>query len=292
MKIKLECPYDFMDQNIIKDLNLSNDPECLIVNPGINKFLDENYFNQFKNLKVVGTPSTGVNHMDTDYLEKNNIRYFCLLDDRKGLESITASAEFTWLHIMNSLRKFTESIGCIVNWREPENESFLRSNELSGKKLGVIGFGRIGRKLKKYADAFDMDFKFYDPYVEGGCKDISELYDSDILSLNCYLTPETTNLVTKGFLEKFKKPLIVVNTSRGEVVDEKYIVKLIKNKDIFYSCDVLCNEQNINKLKDSPLFEMNLDCRNLVITPHVAGCTVESQEKALKTILKLCMISQ
>ena len=292
MKVKLECPYDFMDPNIIKKLNLSNDPECLIVNPGIDKFLDEKYFNQFKNLKVVGTPSTGVNHMDINYLDKNDIKYFCLLDDRKGLESITASAEFTWLHIMNSLRKFSQSLRYIANWREPNNERHLRSNELSGKKLGIIGFGRIGRKLKKYAKAFDMDFKFYDPYVEGGCKDISELYDSDILSLNCYLTSETTNLVTEGFLENFKKPLIVVNTSRGEVVDEKYIAKLVKKQEIFYSCDVLCNEQSIKELYNSPLFNLNLDYENLVITPHVAGCTVESQEKALKTILKLCMKSQ
>jgi len=290
MKIKLECPYDFMDQNIIKNLELSNDPECLIVNPGVDKFLDQNYFTQFPNLKVVGTPSTGVNHMDTDYLKNNNIKYFCLLDDREGLESITASAEFTWLHIMNSLRKFSQSLTHVNNWRESNNESLLRSNELSGKKLGVIGFGRIGRKLKKYADAFDVDFKFYDPYVEGGCTDISELYNSDVLSINCYLTTETTNLITEGFLDNFKKPLIVVNTSRGEVVDENYIAGLIKSQDIFYSCDVLCNEQDINQLKEkSPLLQMNLDYDNLIITPHVAGCTIESQEKALKTILKLCM---
>ena len=74
MKVKLECPYDFMDPNIIKKLNLSNDPECLIVNPGIDKFLDEKYFNQFKNLKVVGTPSTGVNHMDINYLKEKICR--------------------------------------------------------------------------------------------------------------------------------------------------------------------------------------------------------------------------
>jgi D-3-phosphoglycerate dehydrogenase len=239
---------------------------------------------------VVGTPSTGVNHMDTDYLKNNNIKYFCLLDDREGLESITASAEFTWLHIMNSLRKFSQSLTHVNNWRESNNESLLRSNELSGKKLGVIGFGRIGRKLKKYADAFDVDFKFYDPYVEGGCTDISELYNSDVLSINCYLTTETTNLITEGFLDNFKKPLIVVNTSRGEVVDENYVAGLIKSQDIFYSCDVLCNEQDINQLKEkSPLLQMNLDYDNLIITPHVAGCTIESQEKALKTILKLCM---
>ena len=86
---------------------------------------------------------------------------------------------------------------------------------------------------------------------------------------------------------------LVVNTSRGEVADENYIAKLIKNKDIFYSCDVLRNEQNINKLKEnSPLLKMNLAYDNLIITPHVAGCTIESQEKALKTILKLCMKSR
>ena len=290
MKIKLECPYNFMDQNIIKDLNLSDNPECLIVNPGVDRFLDKKYFSQFKNLKVVGTPSTGVNHMDIDYLEENNIKYFCLLDDREGLDSITASAEFTWLHIMNAIRKFSESLNYINEWRESDNESFLRSNELSGKKIGIIGIGRIGKKVKKYAEAFDMNVKYYDPYVEGGCNDISELYDSDILSINCYLTKETTNLISNGFLNDFKKGLIVVNTSRGEVVDENYVAKLIKNKDIFYSCDVLCNEQDINKLKEnSPLFKMNLAYNNLIITPHVAGCTIESQEKALKTTLKLCM---
>ena len=57
-------------------------------------------------------------------------------DNRKGLESITASAEFTWLHIMNSLRKFSESLNYVGDWREASNESFLRSNELSGKKIG------------------------------------------------------------------------------------------------------------------------------------------------------------
>ena len=67
------------------------------------------------------------------------------------------------------------------------NEEFLRSRELSGKKLGIIGFGRIGRKLNRYAEAFNMDVKFYDPYVDGSCFSIEDLYDSDILSINCYL---------------------------------------------------------------------------------------------------------
>ena len=304
MKIKLECPTDFMNQDIIKNLNLSDDPECLIVNPGIDKFLDEEYFKQFKNLKVVGTPSTGVNHMDIDYLSKNNIKYYCLLDDREGLESITASAEFTWLHIMNAFRKFNLAIDPlhVPSWRESSNETYLRSNELHSKTLVIIGYGRIGRKIYKYASAFGMNIRWYDPLLDSEFYDVKlqkerinsleELVEinPDIISVNCYLTPETTNLVNKKLLKGLKNNLIVVNTSRGEVVNESDIADLIKNKSIFYSCDVLCNEQNISELrKNSPLLQMNLAYDNLIITPHVAGCTIESQEKALKTILKLCM---
>ena len=225
MKIKLECPTDFMNQDIIKNLNLSDDPECLIVNPGIDKFLDEEYFKQFKNLKVVGTPSTGVNHMDIDYLSKNNIKYYCLLDDREGLESITASAEFTWLHIMNAFRKFNLAIDPlhVPSWRESSNETYLRSNELHSKTLVIIGYGRIGRKIYKYASAFGMNIRWYDPLLDSEFYDVKlqkerinsleELVEinPDIISVNCYLTPETTNLVNKKLLKGLKNNLIGSN---------------------------------------------------------------------------------
>tara|TARA_B100001094_G_scaffold219755_1_gene213851 strand:- start:2725 stop:3303 length:579 start_codon:yes stop_codon:yes gene_type:complete len=191
---------------------------------------------------------------------------------------------------MNSFRGFSNSLELVNNWRDLDNEESLRFRELSGKKIGIIGFGRIGRKVKRYAKAFDMNVKFYDPYVDGGCSSISDLYDSDILSINCYLNNETKNMVSNGFLDGFKDNLVVVNTSRGEVIDENYISKLVKDKKIFYSCDVLKNEQDIDSLKTSPLYELNINNHpNLVITPHVAGVSVDSQRKALEIILKLCM---
>ena len=178
----------------------------------------------------------------------------------------------------------------VNDWRDSDNESSLRFKELSNKNIGIIGFGRIGRKVKRYAKAFDMNVKFYDPYVEGSCSSLSDLYDSDVLSINCYLNSETKNMVSNGFFDGFKEGLVVVNTSRGEVVDENYISKLIKDKKIFYSCDVLRNEQDIDSLKTSPLYKLNeKGCSNLVITPHVAGVSVDSQRKALEIILKLCM---
>ena len=291
MRVRFECPTDFINSEMFEGLVEDNEnPECIILNPGSDMFYDKRYFDSFNGLKVVGTPSTGVNHIDLQYLEQRKIKLYSLLDDRESLDKITASAEFTWLHIMNSVRKFSTSLKFVSKWRNLDNENFLRSIELSDKKLGIIGFGRIGKKLNRYAQAFEMNVKFYDPYVEGSCKSIEDLYDSDILSINCYLNNETRGMVSDNFFNGFKKGLIVINTSRGEVVDEDYVAEMITNGDVFYSCDVLSNEQNVSKLQNSILYRMYQNNHpNLVITPHVAGVTVDSQRKALEIILKLCM---
>ena len=298
MKVKLDCPTDFIcDTNLTLLLQKHDcipsdmDAECVIINPGTGEFLGPEYFNQFNSLKIVGTPSTGVNHIDIEYLAQNDISVKCLLDDRESLENIHASAEFTWLHIMSAVRKFNLAVENKKNWREKENEKFLRSNELYGKKIGIIGMGRIGKKLLNYAKAFGMQVFWYDPYVNSSktsikVNNLNDLRDCDILSINCYLTDETRKLITYGTLDDFKTGLIVVNTSRGEMVDEDYIYDLIINDEIKYSSDVLCNEQDIKSLYESKLFNLNYD--GITITPHVAGATVESQMKALETILKLC----
>jgi len=300
MKTRIECPLDFLEKKQI-DLLLrkygieqeTEDPECIIVNPGTDMFLGEDYFSRYPNLKVVGTPSTGVNHLDNDYLASRAIKVRCLLDNREVLENIHASAEFTWLHIMNAFRKFVPAVEHVGDWREKSNEKLLRSNELAGKAIGIVGLGRIGRKIARYATAFGMEIVYYDPYIDNNQYNrvfsLTELNKVDILCISCYLTEETKSLISKGVLDNFKNGLIVVNTSRGEVVDEEYICDLILKDKIFYSCDVLCNEQNIQKLSQSLLFNLKKD--NIVITPHVAGATIESQTKALEGILELCIKS-
>jgi len=301
MRVKIECPINFLQ---VQDLNVmlesmgytpySKDPECIIVNPGTDTFLGEAYFSRYKNLKAVGTPSTGVNHLDMEYLNSRNVTVKCLLDNREVLENIHASAEFTWLHVMNAFRRFIPAVNNTNEWRNDENERFLRSNELAGKTIGIVGMGRIGRKLARYAEAFSMNIVYYDPYVEKNeykrVFSLTNLQNVDILCISCYLTDETKGLISKGILDNFKENLIVVNTSRGETVDEDYIYDLITENKIFYSCDVLCNEQDLEKLKQSKLFNLKRD--NIVITPHVAGATIESQTKALRGILELCIKSR
>lgn len=307
MKIKIECPQSFLDfreyTSALSEMNLKlseTDPEILIVNPGTRCKIDEEYLSKFKNLKIIGTPSTGVNHIDLDYCDLKGIKVFSLLDNRPALESITASAEFTWLHIMNAFRKFNRAIDPSKRfaWRGLGNENRLRSNELSGKKIGIIGMGRIGRNIKRYAEAFRMNVKYFDPYSAdltlsgiplASVQSLEDLRDVDVLSINCYLNDETEGMITDGFLEsfdKFGKGLIVVNTSRGEVVDEEYISKHVLHNNIFYATDVICNEQNQVRLAESPLLRIQAD--NLVISPHVAGATIESQSKAFYGILQTC----
>ena len=298
MRVRIECPINFLqvrDLNVILDslgyTSDSSDPECIIVNPGTDIFLGEDYFSRYKNLKAVGTPSTGINHLDMTYLNGRDITVKCLLDNRDVLENIHASAEFTWLHVMNAFRRFIPAVNNIDGWREDDNERFLRSNELAGKTIGIVGMGRIGRKLARYAEAFNMNIEYYDPYVEKNeykrVFSLTNLRNVDILCISCYLTSETEGLIGNGILDDFKENLIVVNTSRGETVDEDYIYDLVTRNKIFYSCDVLSNEQDIEILRKSKLFNLKRD--NIVITPHVAGATIESQTKALRGILELCI---
>ena len=114
-KIQIDCPTDFINikDDLLFDLGLEESvyPEILITNPGSEFKYDESLFNNewCKNLKIVATPSTGNTHIDLDYLKKRGIQFYSLLDDRKSLDKITASSEFTWLHIMNAMRKFRQA---------------------------------------------------------------------------------------------------------------------------------------------------------------------------------------
>jgi len=301
LRVKLECPTNFLEPHEVESILLSRemclnseDPDAVVVNPGTDKYLCWDYFGGYKNLSVVGTPSTGTNHINVSALTSRGISVVCLLDDKKSLNDIHASAEFTWVHIMNLTRKFTNAIASVDDWRSETNELLLRSNELHGKTIGIIGMGRIGIKLASYAKAFGMNVCFYDPYKKSwefpAIKKVQELSDMsvcDILSINCTLTKETNSLIRPGVWDDLKPGTVVVNTSRGDVVDEDYIVSLVNNNGIYYGTDVLQNEQNLRLLKKSSLYELSKRSDRVVITPHVAGATKESQTKALVTTLDL-----
>jgi D-3-phosphoglycerate dehydrogenase len=298
--VYLDCPVDFLPPGGVKqylgEFAITDDrkaADCVIVNPGCEAPLDAAYFAAFPNLKVAGTPSTGTNHMDLAYLRGRGIKSYCLLDDRDSLENIHASAEFTWMHIMNSFRKFHLAIEKVDDWRDDANEAHLRSNELHGKKLGIIGLGRIGRKVAGFARAFGMQVLFLDPNVAESplgrkVASLSDFKECDAVSINPVLNDSTRGMIRKDVFQGFQDGLRLINTSRGEVVDEAYILELVRERGFRFSCDVLQHEQDPDRMRQSALYLESKTNERVVVTPHVAGATVESQTTALRAILKLC----
>ena len=151
--------------------------------------------------------------------------------------------------------------------------------ELSGKQLGIIGFGKAGKLVSERMKAFGMSIAFYDPYIKdwnGSEKNLELdelLTSSDIVSIHVIKTKETENLISKEKLDLLKENAILINTSRGGVLDEDYLIELLKSKKIFGAgLDVYSEEppKNIDTFSDL----------NLISTPHIGASTSEAQLKA------------
>lgn len=261
-----------------------------VMNPGQNFTIDKEILDLFPSIKVLVTPSTGRNHIDLTACGKRNIPVYSLLDDRDGLNTISASAEFTFLLLLNTLRRLDLAMQEVDARRWRQREDLLRGHELSGKRVGLVGFGRIGHRLARYCTAFEADVVYYDPYVEVvsfPSSDLEGLFSqSDIVCVCCALTPETTGMIDRPLLERLKEGACLVNTSRGEVVNEQDLIDVLERRpDLRVGLDVITGEVKGMHL-DSPLLDMH-DRGQIVVTPHVAGATVESQTKAAKIALDL-----
>lgn len=155
--------------------------------------------------------------------------------------------------------------------------------ELAGKTFGIVGFGKIGSAVAQIANALKMNVKAYSPHTRSydgfGKVDFVSLdeviSDSDVISLHCPLTPETTGLVNAEFIAKMKKTAFLINTSRGPVLDEEAVAKALNNGDIAgCGVDVLCAEPPVN---GSPL----IGAKNCFITPHIAWASLEARTRLM-----------
>lgn len=261
-----------------------------ILNPGQSFKIDTKILSFFPNLKILITPSTGVNHIDIESCKKKKIKVFSLLDDRKNLNQIRASSEFTFLLILNSIRRLDRAINEVDNNRWRQNENILRGDELYGKSVGIIGLGRIGSNLSKWLKIFGAKVSYCDIKKKNNNikkRSINFIFSkSKIVCICCSLNKDTYNLINLSKLKLLKKKAILINTSRGEVINEKDLIYFLnKRKDVFFSTDVLSGEINGTNLK-SKLLNLHKQ-RRVIITPHIAGASNESQTKAAQISVNL-----
>ena len=227
-----------------------------------------------KNLKLIVKAGSGYNNIDFEYAERKKIMV------QNCPDSITnAVAEFTIAQILLLSRKIIDSNSTMKNGKW--DKDLFRGNEINGKILGIIGFGRIGRKVSKIAHSMGMQVILYDPYVNSTTMqnifvkkvELDYLISScDYISLHLPLNRETKNLITIREINKMKKSVRIINTSRGGIINEIDLLKAIQDKKIYGAAiDVWSSEppKKNNKL-------MKFD--RVISTPHIAGSTYESQE--------------
>ena len=270
-----------------------------LTNPCPEFFIGEELISQLLNLKLIVTASTGKNHIDEEFCKSKEILVKGLLDS-DVVKNIKASSEFTFLLCLAAIRNFKASLKTVHdgNWRNVEEK--LRGREIYGLNIGIIGFGRIGSNLANYFQALGSKILAYDPYVFDFsgfnkeiqvCSNLKELLkDSDVVITSVSLNDETKNMVNEEFFRNLKRGCTYINTSRGDVVDEEALLNALETKKIS-SCalDVLKNENQKNFLVNNKLVNYSFKHENLIITPHIAGLTIDSETKAQKAAFDLIL---
>jgi len=158
----------------------------------------------------------------------------------------------------------------------------FKGHQLKDKTIGIIGLGRTGRRVAHYAEAFDMVIYFYDPYVtDDKYRRITELEEllsiSDFITIHVHLNHSTRHLINERNIEAIKKGAYLINTSRGEVLDDKAVTRaLIDGKLGGIAVDVLAKE--LDHIQEDTLWQLKSKCQNIIITPHIGGATLEAMK--------------
>lgn len=254
------------------------DADAVIVNKTP---LDRGVFEACLQIKYVGVLATGYNVIDIKAARERGIPV-CNIPTY----GTTAVAQMTFALLLEICHHIAEHSDAVKKgeWSNNPDWCFWKYPliELADKKMGIIGFGRIGQAVGKLAKAFGMQVLAYDANQNESGKEIGEyvaldelLAQSDVISLHCPLFPETEGIINKKNISKMKDGVIIINTSRGPLIKEEDLADALRKKKVYAAaCDVVSTEPI---LPDNPL----LGCYNSIITPHIAWAPKESRQRLM-----------
>ena len=252
--------------------------------------IDASFLEKGKNLKFIGRVGAGLENIDCNYAKNNEITLIAAPEGNKN-----AVGEHTLgmlLSLFNKLNKANREVKK-GQWLREEN----RGVELDGKTIGLIGYGNMGKSFAKKLRGFDVEVLCYDlkaAVSDDCCKQVSlrELQQNvDVLSLHTPQTELTKNMVNTSFIESFKKNFWLLNTARGtSVVTKDLVIALKSGKILGAGLDVLEYEktsfENLFTTDKIPTaFQYLINSNKVLLSPHVAGWTFESEEKLAQTIV-------
>jgi len=236
-------------------------------------------------LKIIATPTTGLDHIDQAAAADRNIKIISLKGWREVTDKIYATSEHTIGLLLALLRKIPAAHAHVANggW---ERQKFI-GTEISGKTIGIVGCGRLGSRVAEILHVMGATILGFDPHQSKETvparvelvPDLSGMLGkSDIVLVHAYLTPETAGLIGEGEFVALKPGAFLVNTARGKIIDETAMLDaLASGKLAGAALDVLDNEEASGEfLKNNPLQEYAASHDNLILTPHMGGATRES----------------
>ena len=233
------------------------------------------------NVKYIGLFATGYNNVDIEYTNERNITV-C----NAGSYSTNAVAQHVFALILEHYNKVGEYNKFVKDggWIHSEKFSpFKPMKEMDGRTLGIVGYGSIGKKVAKIAQAFDMKVLAYNrsPKKDESVRfvEMDELLEkSDIVSIHCPLNSDSEKMCNKEFFEKMKDGALFINTSRGGVVDEQALIDAVKSKKI--------SGAGLDVVAVEPMekHEEILDIDNIIITPHSAWAPVETRTRLVEIV--------
>ncbi|MBB3124301.1 D-3-phosphoglycerate dehydrogenase [Mesoflavibacter sabulilitoris] len=251
--------------------------------------IDKTFLDAATNLKFIGRVGAGLENIDCDYAESKGITLISAPEGNRN-----AVGEHSLAMLLSLFNKLNKADNEVRNgkWLREDN----RGIELDGKTVGLIGYGNMGKAFAKKLRGFDVNVLCYD--IKDNVEDenatqvsLQKLQEeADVLSLHTPETPLTIGMVNQDFINNFKKPFWLINTARGKSVVTSDLVSALKSGKILGAgLDVLEYEKaSFESLFSSTLpeaFQYLIEAQNVILSPHVAGWTIESKEKLAQTIV-------
>ena len=234
-------------------------------------------------LRAVASPTTGTDHIDLDACAQRRVEVVCIKTEYELLDTFTATAELAWGLLISAVRALPAAHGraTLGHW----DRDLFTGRQLSGKTLGILGYGRLGKMVAEYGKAFRMrvtacDIKdFSAPGVEQVDFD-TLLAESDVLSLHIHLTPDTEQIIGREEIARMRDGAVLVNVSRGALVDEAALIEALESGKLGGAgVDTITDEWS-ETLADHPMIRYAREHTNLIVSPHMGGSTWESNHDA------------
>lgn len=253
---------------------------CGILMVRLGRYVGADLMRHAPGLRYIVSATTGLDHVDMTAAEAAGVRVVSLRDCPDAIQDVSATAEHTMGLLLALVRNIPAAVGHVIDghW----NRDLFWGRQLRGKRLGIVGFGRIGAMVARYGAALGMEVVAHDtvpariksPAVPVSFEEL--LGSSDVVSVHVTAVPDNRHLIDAAAIARMQPKAVVINTARGFIVDEAALAEAISSARIAGAAvDVLAGEER-GTIDSSPLASCARAGHNVLITPHIGGATREA----------------